>query len=263
MPDTGRFEPRMPGPPGAPADWHDAFAALPAETPTPDGWQRLRARLPAAAPARRARWPWGVAMAASLLLAALLPWRLPAPSAGDPGIATGAIAVSEATPTPIPAQAIVPAREPAHAQPVAQPARPEARAPTLVASGTRMRPSTASRPDATPSHSGSQVATTQDAAPADALDGLYARSAQLESLLALARDERVASGAAAALTETLEARVATVDAALSQPDLTTAQRTSLWDTRVDALQQLVGIEATQRLYAARGQSYDAALVTID
>lgn len=261
MPDTGRFEPRMPGPPDAPAEWHDAFAALPAETPTPDGWQRLRARLPAAAPARRARWPWGVAMAASLLLAALLPWRLPAPSAGDPGIATGAIAVSEATPTP--AQAIVPAREPAHAQPVAQPARPEARAPTLVASGTHMRPSTASRPDATPSHPGSQVATTQDAATADALDGLYARSAQLESLLALARDERVASGAAAALTETLEARVATVDAALSQPDLTTAQRNSLWDTRIDALQQLVGIEATQRLYAARGESYDAALVTID
>ncbi|HMT39081.1 MAG TPA: hypothetical protein PKD02_10375, partial [Thermomonas sp.] len=126
-----------------------------------------------------------------------------------------------------------------------------------------MRPSTASRPDATPSHPGSQVATTQDAATADALDGLYARSAQLESLLALARDERVASGAAAALTETLEARVATVDAALSQPDLTTAQRTSLWDTRIDALQQLVGIEATQRLYAARGQSYDAALVTVD
>ena len=46
-------------------------------------------------------------------------------------------------------------------------------------------------------------------------------------------------------------------------DLTTAQRTSLWDTRIDALQQLVGIEATQRLYAARGQSYDAALVTVD
>ena len=263
MPDTGRLEPRMPGPPDAPADWHDAFAALPAETPTPDGWQRLRARLPAAAPARRARWPWGVAMAASLLLAAWLPWRLPAPTAGDPGVAIGAIAVSEVAPIPIPAQAIDPAPEPAGMQPVAQPTRPEARAPTFVASGTRMRPSTASRPDATPSHSGSQVATTQDAAPADALDDLYARSAQLESLLALARDERVASGAAAALAETLEARVATVDAALSQPDLTTAQRTSLWDTRVDALQQLVGIEATQRLYAARGQSYDAALVTID
>ncbi len=263
MPDTGRLELRMPGPPDAPANWHDAFAALPAQTPTPDGWQRLRARLPAATPARRARWPWGVAMAASLLLAALLPWRLPAPRAGDPGVATRAIAVSEATPTPIPMQALDPAPEPARMQPVAQPTRPEARASTLVASGTRMRPSTASRPDATPSHPGSQVATTQDAATADALDGLYARSAQLESLLALARDERVASGAAAALTETLEARVATVDAALSQPDLTTAQRTSLWDTRIDALQQLVGIEATQRLYAARGQSYDAALVTVD
>lgn len=263
MPDTGRFEPRMPGPPDAPADWHDAFAALPAETPTPDGWQRLRARLPAAAPARRARWPWGVAMAASLLLAALLPWRLPAPGAEPSGAATGAVAVSVAPPTATPAQAIDPAPEPARMQPVAQPTRPEARAPTFVASGTRMRPSTASGRRTTPAHPGSQVATTHDAATADDLEGLYARSAQLESLLALARDERVASGAAAALTETLEARVATVDAALSQPDLTTAQRTSLWDTRVDALQQLVGIEATQRLYAARGQSYDAALVTID
>ncbi len=263
MPDTGRLELRMPGPPDAPANWHDAFAALPAQTPTPDGWQRLRARLPAATPARRARWPWGVAMAASLLLAALLPWRLPAPRAGDPGVATRAIAVSEATPTPIPMQALDPAPEPARMQPVAQPTRPEARASTLVASGTRMRPSTASGRRTTPSHPGSQIAPTQGAATADALDGLYARSAQLESLLALARDERVASGAAAALSETLEARVATVDAALSQPDLTTAQRTSLWDTRVDTLQQLVGIEATQRLYAARGQSYDAALVTID
>ena len=263
MPDTGRFEPRMPGPPDAPADWHDAFAALPAETPSPDGWQRLRARLPAAAPARRARWPWGVAMAASLLLAALLPWRLPAPGAEPSGAATGAVAVSVAPPTATPAQAIDPAPEPARMQPVAQPTRPEARAPTFVASGTRMRPSTASGRRTTPAHPGSQVATTHDAATADDLEGLYARSAQLESLLALARDERVASGAAAALTETLEARVATVDAALSQPDLTTAQRTSLWDTRVDALQQLVGIEATQRLYAARGQSYDAALVTID
>ena len=41
------------------------------------------------------------------------------------------------------------------------------------------------------------------------------------------------------------------------------QRAELWGRRVDALQQLVGIEATNRLYAARGQSYDAALVSID
>ena len=263
MPDTGRFDPRMPDPPAAPTDWHDAFAALPAETPTPDGWQRLLARLPAAAPVRRARWPLGVAMAASLLLAALLPWRLPAPGAQDPGVVTPVVAVSKATPIPTPAQALDPAPEPAQRQPVAQSTRPEARASTLVASGTRMRRSTASGRRTTSSHPGSQVATTQGAATADALDGLYARSAQLESLLAMARDERVASGTAAALSETLEVRAATVDAALSQPDLTTAQRTSLWDTRVDTLQQLVGIEATQRLYAARGQSYDAALVTID
>ena len=33
--------------------------------------------------------------------------------------------------------------------------------------------------------------------------------------------------------------------------------------RVDTLQQLVGIETTNRLYASRGQTYDVALVSID
>ena len=102
-----------------------------------------------------------------------------------------------------------------------------------------------------------------DARPAPDLEPLYARSAQLESLLALARDERVASGTSAALSDELDARVAAIDAALIQSDLDPQRRADLWDQRVDALQQLVGIETTNRLYAARGQSYDAALVSID
>ena len=73
----------------------------------------------------------------------------------------------------------------------------------------------------------------------------------------------MASGTAAALSDELDARVASIDATLAQPALSDAQRADLWGQRVDALQQLVGIEATNRLYAARGQSYDAALVSID
>ena len=73
----------------------------------------------------------------------------------------------------------------------------------------------------------------------------------------------MAYGTSAALSDALDARLAGIDAALIQPGLGDTQRAELWGRRVDALQQLVGIEATNRLYAARGQSYDAALVSID
>ena len=105
------------------------------------------------------------------------------------------------------------------------------------------------------------AATT--ARPAADLEPLYTQSAQLEGLLALARDDRVASGTAAAISSELDAQVADIDATLIQPGLSDAQRADLWGQRVDVLQQLVGIETTNRLYAARGQSYDAALVSID
>lgn len=67
-----------------PRHWSVAFAALPAETPPADGWQRLAARLPARRRQRPMTW---LATAAVLALAAVLPWRLqqssqPAPAAG-------------------------------------------------------------------------------------------------------------------------------------------------------------------------------------
>ena len=106
--------------------------------------------------------------------------------------------------------------------------------------------------------------TEAPAAPATSnLEPLYAQSAQLETLLAMARDDRVASGTTAALSDTLDTQLAAIDAALRNADLGDAQRTALWRERVDALQQLVGIETSNRLYAARGQNFDAALVRID
>lgn len=62
---------------GTPDDWHAAFAALPQETPPSGGWDAVAARLDAR---RRRRWPMWGAMAAALLLAVALPWRLPTPT---------------------------------------------------------------------------------------------------------------------------------------------------------------------------------------
>lgn len=172
--------------------WHDAFAALPMETPPDDAWQAVAARLDAGR--RRNRAPVWLATAAAVLLAVALPWRL---QWFDAAIA------------------------------------PPATAPTPVA------------------------------AAADPLEALYAESAQLESLLALARDDRMASATAAALAGELEVRLATVDAALMQPGLTREERLSLWQERVDSLRVFTGFESHRRWLAAQGTQYQAALVSID
>ena len=57
-------------------------------------------------------------------------------------------------------------------------------------------------------------------------------------------------------------RVAGIDAALAQPGLDAADRDRLWQQRVDAMQQLVGIETT-RMLSARDDTFNASLVSID
>lgn len=256
MPDAGNFE-RDQGM-RSPTGWGDTFAALPQETPDAGGWQRLQARLPAPEQARsRPRWPLWLATAASLLLAAAIPLRMlplvepqatqPAPQVTAPN-ASIASAAAAATVAPAP---VAGAAEPAPATVIARRDTPRRVPPAQHP----IRP--AATPDAATRVAASDSASAHDLGP------LYAQSAQLESLLALARDERVASGTIAALSDELDARIAGIDAALIQPGLGDAQRAELWHQRVDALRQLAGIEATNRLYAARGQRYDAALVGID
>lgn len=182
MPD--RF-PRQ-GPPG---DWHDAFAALPLDTPPPGGWNAVAARLDA----RRARrWPLWTAAAAALLLVVALPWRLFAP---------------------------------------------------------------ADAPDA--------AAPPQVAAIDPALEALYAESAQLEALLPLIRDDRVASGAAALMAAELDARLAAIDFALSEPDLAETRQLLLWHERVAVLHDIAGLEGTRRWLAANGGQYEPIPIQID
>lgn len=95
------------------------------------------------------------------------------------------------------------------------------------------------------------------------LPALHAESAQLEALLAYARDERVASGMAAALADELEARIAAIDVALAQPGLAAARERALWAERVQALRTLVGFESTRRWLAGDGGLQDITLAHVD
>lgn len=97
----------------------------------------------------------------------------------------------------------------------------------------------------------------------DRLEHLYAESAHLESLLALARDERVSSATAALLSDTLEERLAAIDSALAQPDLSPETQAALWEQRVESLRALTGFESNRRWLVAQGTRYDAALVLVD
>jgi hypothetical protein len=190
MPDA--YSQRGPLPDG----WHDAFAALPLEQPPGDGWSRLATRLHAR---QRPQWGRRLAVAAALVIAVALPWRLH--TSQDPS-ATGHIAAP------------------------------------VAATGTS-KPATAS------------------------LDQLYAESAQLESLLQVARDDRVSSGAAAAMSSELDARVSAIDAALMQPGLSPERQLWLWRGRVEALRSLASFESNRRWLAANGERYDGAVARVD
>ena len=96
----------------------------------------------------------------------------------------------------------------------------------------------------------------------DPLQKLKTQSAQLEALVALARDERVANASSELLSSELDSGIAAVDAALAQPNLADARKQELWQQRVDLLQQLAGVEATSRWLAAQGTSNDTALVSV-
>ena len=256
MPDTVDFQ-RDDEQHRATNGWGEAFAHLPQDAPDAGGWQRVQARLPARATRSRKRWPLWLA-AASLAVVAVIPLRMlpqavpDAPRAPQATIAAATPSVTAAAPTTT-TPSVTRDVQPAPA-PVAK--RDTPRSTTRTPPSQRPVRTAAQPADAT------RIAASNASTPVE-LEPLYAQSARLESLLALARDERVASGTSAALSDALDNRVAAIDATLIQPGLSDAQRIVLWGQRVEALQQLVGIETTNRLYAARGQRYDAALVSID
>lgn len=111
-------------------------------------------------------------------------------------------------------------------------------------------------------------AADRDALPADAagvapMEALFRESAQLEALLAHARDGRVSTGTAAAMAAQLDARLAAIDAELALAGLTPARERALWNARVGVLRQLVGFEGARRWLAVNGDAYEGALVRVD
>lgn len=177
----------------SPASWSEAFAALPTVEP-PDRWTHVAARHGL----RRRRTIGWLALAATLVVAVALPWKLQ----------------HETAPPPL-----------------------------------------------------SNVSTSPTHAPATnderELAALYAQSAQLEALLAYARDDRVGSGSAEAVSARLDQRLVAIDAALAQPRLPAARQRDLWRERVATLRNLASFETNRRLLIARGERYDGALVRVD
>jgi hypothetical protein len=250
-------EPHVPG--HAPRDWSEAFAALPPETPPADALSPVFARIRSSTPVRSGR-RWWIAVAAALALAAVLPsWmgRSGRQVVERPAVAT-AVPVPKRTQTPDArlrgrdAAAATTVRSGVATPQVAKP-EPENSAPVRIAKAERPhrkpRPVRKSAPTSDPAES--------------AMEPLYAESARLEALIALARDDRAASATAVALGSDFEARVAGIDAALAQPTLAPQRRLELWRERVSALRAYASFESTQRALAASGERYDAMLVSID
>ncbi|MCC8364033.1 hypothetical protein LK996_13220 [Lysobacter sp. A6] len=163
--------------------------------------------------------------------------RMPASRKASPWIARIAIAAALALAVVVPLRMLDPAT----------PASVDARG-VQVASATSTSTST----------------STQAPTPAgDSLETLYAQSAQLEGLLALARDENVATGAAIEVGADLDNELARIDAQLREPGLDPTRQLALWRARVDTLRSAVSFESTRRWLAANGERYDGALVQVD
>lgn len=269
----------------APRGWSEAFAALPIETPPSDGWARISRALEASAPRqgalrreRRTTWLIGLASAAVLVLAAWSPlsrWlqssgqsQPPVIASETPGLRGPAAPVrSEPLETretaPSPASDVHPsptntastATQPTHR-------KPSRRTPAVARRSADSDLATVSQTIATQKEATPGNGAITTAADANPLPKLQAQSAQLEALVALARDDRVAN-ASELLSSELDAGIAAVDAALSQPDVSDTRRQELWQQRVDLLRQLAGVEATSRWLAAQGASNDTTLVSVD
>ena len=262
-----------------PQDWATAFAALPPEAPPADALSSVFARLPASTPARPRR-QWWIAAAAVLALAAVVPLAMNVArhsGAGEPrnaGIASNRHSGASRNPV-VALQKPNPGTRPLGPREAAglrrddgvkeAMARPDVAIPTVATMqekhSTPNRIAKADTPHRKPHRARPATPASE---PADALmEPLYAESARLEALLALARDDRVASASAVALGSDFEARLSAVDAALAQPALTPRRRLELWRERVSALRAYAGFESTRRALAASGERYDAMLVSID
>lgn len=272
---------------GVPNDWGQAFAQLAPETPPADARlrfeQALQARArQAAAPRRDRRGTWAVGLASAAVLALVIGAPLLQRPTSAPRVQEAAVA----TPTPptgtaartaaaAPADSAIAARVDGDAPRSTDlrlvqralpglertwPERSVLEAPSPAVDRLRARQATDRLVAALALPAGT---STLAQVPDEALQRLEAQSQQLEALVALARDERVGSGASVAMTGELDAALAQLDAQLQEPGLPPSRRVALWQQRVDLLEHLAGVASTQRWLAAQGAMGETALVSVD
>ena len=267
-----------------PRDWGEAFAALPPEAPPADALSSVFAQIPASASTRSHR-RWWIAAAAVFALAAVVPFARHSREGGNPvSLASSphpAVTVPLQKPTstvPFPVRTQITSEQKTLGPDLRRDDgaesvfRSEAATPVTTLDrktlDARLRGhdeqkqiAKADRPHREPYRTRKPAPTTDPSG--KAMESLYAESARLEALLALARDDRVSSATALALGSDFDARIAAIDAALMQPSLPAQRRLDLWRERVSALRAYASFESTQRALAANGERYDAMLVSID
>jgi hypothetical protein len=272
---------------GARDGWSDAFAALPMETPPADSWIRITRALDSPALRRgamrrehRMSWVIGLASAAVLAFVVWSPlshWLQDESDGAHPTVAVTEAPGVRGPAAPLRNEAVAtesgikPAvdKVPVASSDAAPPKpvhRKPARSKRAIARQSRIETDTvlaaSVAASATVQTETVPVPAATTGEDADSLQKLKAKSAQLEALLALALDERVANASSELLSSELESGIAAVDAALSQPGVADTRKQELWQRRVDLLQQLAGVEATSRWLAAQGASNETALVSV-
>lgn len=273
MADASRFtHPSDANPPG----WGDVFAALPLQAPPASRWPGLAAHIDMQRGIRthRARKLVRLALAAALFAMAALPaaWMLrhaPVGTAHAPPSAAATRLSPTALPIALPTKdaatrdAIAPQTDRASQAVGKIDSRLTGNSPSITraASGTHTPRHPPRERRILAAQSASAATNSNDSA--QSLESLYVASAQLESLLAVARDVRVESAPAASLAGAFDAELATIDAQLAQPGLSNSEQRMLWQARVETLQRSAGFESHLRLLAAEGERLDGALVSID
>lgn len=102
----------------------------------------------------------------------------------------------------------------------------------------------------------STAATTTDTR----LPALLDESARLERLLGAARDDGASSASAAAMSVTLEDRLAALDGQLQAQASDPNRQLALWQQRIVLLREAASLETSRHYLAASGQNLDVALV---
>jgi len=102
--------------------------------------------------------------------------------------------------------------------------------------------------------------STPDSPQPAPLAELQAQSAQLERVLAAARDDSAGNASALVMALQLEDRLHALDAELAAPGLDDARRLALWRQRVEVLRSAAGLESSRRYYAAQGEALEPTLV---